>query len=143
RTYLGPHVIIDPPALAREARHLADLGVRDPARLLTIHPGCLVATPWLRAVNRLRELSRGDARHGSCGQGIGEARSYWLRYGADAVFASDLRQPHVLRHKLELQRQRILLELQDFIDRISDDALQEFGIWDLNTEALTCDWHDA
>src|SRR5215472_12462254 len=29
RTYLGPHVVIDPPALAREARHLADLGVPD------------------------------------------------------------------------------------------------------------------
>src|SRR5437763_423175 len=89
RTYLGPNVIIDPPALAREARHLADLGVRDPARLLTIHPRCLVATPWHRALNRLRELARGDAKHGSCGQGIGEARSYWLQYGADSVFAAD------------------------------------------------------
>src|SRR3954467_12593942 len=27
RTYLGPAVVIDPPALAREAQHLAELGV--------------------------------------------------------------------------------------------------------------------
>ncbi|HEV3085477.1 MAG TPA: adenylosuccinate synthetase [Gemmataceae bacterium] len=143
RTYLGPHVIIDPLAMAREAEHLSDLGVHDPARRLTIHSQCLVTTPWLKILNQLRELSRGAAKHGSCGQGIGEARSYWLKNGADAVFAADLRQPDVLRHKLELQRQRILLELQDFIDRISDDALQEFGIWDLNTEAIACDLHEA
>lgn len=143
RTYLGANVVIDPLALAREARHLAELGVRDPARLLTIHPRCLVATPWLQILNRLRELSRGDARHGSCGQGIGEARSYWLRYGEDAVFAADLRHLEPLRHKLELQRQRTLLELQEFIDRIEADALREFDLWELNAEAVAHDLHEA
>src|SRR5438445_6673334 len=53
RTYLGPNVIIDPLALAREAGHLLHLGVPDPARLLTIHPRCLVATPWLQTLNPL------------------------------------------------------------------------------------------
>jgi adenylosuccinate synthase len=143
RTYLGPNVIIDPLALVREARHLTELGVPDPTRLLTIHPRCLVATPWLQTLNRLRELSRGDARHGSCGQGIGEARSYWLKYGEDAVFAADLRQPDRLRHKLELQRQRTLLELQGFIDRINADALHEFDLWELNAEAVAWDLHAA
>src|SRR3954447_3361400 len=42
RTYLGPNVVIDPVALLREARHLAELGVEHPTRLLTIHPSCLV-----------------------------------------------------------------------------------------------------
>src|SRR5436309_13823368 len=42
RTYLGPNVIIDPPALAREAAHLSELGVEDPFALLTVHPRCLV-----------------------------------------------------------------------------------------------------
>ena len=143
RTYLGPNVIIDPLALVREARHLTELGVNDPARLLTIHPRCLVATPWLQVLNRLRELSRGDAKHGSCGQGIGEARSYWLKYGEDAVIAADLRHLDRLRHKLELQRQRTLLELQDFLDRIHADALHEFDLWELNAEAVACDLHGA
>jgi adenylosuccinate synthase len=143
RTYLGPNVIIDPLALVREAAHLAELGVQDPTRLLTIHPRCLVTTPWLQTLNRLRELSRGDAKHGSCGQGIGEARAYWLQHGEDALFAADLRQLDVLRHKLELQRQRTLLELQDFIDRIDAAALREFGLWDLNAEAVACDLHAA
>src|ERR1700731_3720716 len=48
RTYLASPVIIDPLALTREAQHLAELGVQDPAQLLTIHPRCLVATPWLQ-----------------------------------------------------------------------------------------------
>jgi adenylosuccinate synthase len=143
RTYLGANVVIDPLALVREARHLAELGVQDPTHLLTIHPRCLVATPWLQTLNRLRELSRGGARHGSCGQGIGEARSYWLRYGEDAVFAADLRNLDRLRHKLELQRQRTLLELQGFIDRINTDALHEFELWELNAEAVACDLHEA
>jgi adenylosuccinate synthase len=143
RTYLGPNVIIDPLALVREARHLTELGAHDPARLLTVHPRCLVATPWLQALNRLRELSRGDAKHGSCGQGIGEARSYWLRYGEDAVFAADLRHLDQLRHKLELQRQRTLLVLQDFLDRIEGGALHGFDLWELNAEAVARDLHEA
>src|SRR5205807_7007849 len=65
RTYLGPAVVIDPPALLREAAHLRELGVKDPSRLLTAHPHCLVTTVWHKALNRLRELARGDGRHGS------------------------------------------------------------------------------
>jgi adenylosuccinate synthase len=143
RTYLGPNVIIDPLALVLEALDLIELGIQDPFRLLIIHPRCLVTTPWLQILNRLRELSRGDAKHGSCGQGIGEARSYWLKYGEDAVFAADLRHLDRLRHKLELQRQRTLLELQDFIDQIDADDLHEFDLWELNAEAVARDLHEA
>ena len=136
RTYLGPNVVIDPPALLREARHLAELGVDDPTALVTVHPRCLVATVWHRALNQLREMARGADRHGSCGQGIGEARSYWLRHGEDAVFAADLRDPHVLRAKLELLRQRALLEMQDLVGQIGADDLRSFDLWELNTEAV-------
>jgi adenylosuccinate synthase len=139
RTYLGPHVIIDPLALGREARHLSDLGVQGPGQLLTIHPHCLVATRWHRVLNRLRELARGKAKHGSCGQGVGEARSYWLRHGADAVFAADLGDPSVLRHKLELQRQRALLECQDLLECVSGDDLQELDLWSTNSEDVACE----
>jgi adenylosuccinate synthase len=143
RTYLGPNVIIDPLALVREARHLAELDVPDPFRLLTIHPRCLVTTPWHQILNHLRELSRGNAKHGSCGQGIGEARSYWLKYGEDAVFAADLRHLDQLRHKLELQRQRTLLELQEFIDRIDGESLHEFDLWELSEETVAWDLYEA
>jgi adenylosuccinate synthase len=143
RTYLGPDVIIDPVALAREAEHLAELGVQHPGHLLTVHPQSLVTTPWLRLLNQLRELSRGEAKHGSCGQGIGEARAYWLKHGADTVFAADLRDRHALRHKLELQRQRILLECQDLLERVDGTALQDLDLWNLNAEDVACTMNDA
>ncbi len=136
RTFLGPNVVIDPPARRREADHLAVLGVHEPLGLLTIHPRCLVATFWHRMLNRMRELARGADRHGSCGQGIGEARVYWLEHGQDAVFAADLLDPHTLREKVELLRQRTLLKMQDLADRISSDHLHELDLWNLTTEGV-------
>ena len=143
RTFLGPNVIIDPPALRREAQHLVELGVAHPARLLTIHPDCLVTTPWLRLLNQLREHARGADRHGSCGQGIGEARCYWLKHGRDAVVAADLRDRHVLRAKLEIQRQRVLLESQELLPRITGDVLAEMELWRLNATAVTDELAEA
>ncbi len=143
RTYLGPRVVIDPLAILREAAHLSELGVKDPLSLLIVHPRCLVTTLWHRTLNRLRELSRGADRHGSCGQGIGEARSYWLAHGADAIFAADLADLDFLRDKLELQRQRALLELQGFIGRIDPGALEAMDLWELTAEAAAADLHDA
>ncbi len=139
KTYLGPNVIIDPPAMLREARHLAELGVDNPTDLLAVHPRCLVTTVWHRALNQLRELSRDAGKHGSCGQGIGEARSYWLKHGEDALFAADLRDGSALRDKLELLRQRALLELQDFIHLVGDGPLRELDLWGLTTEAVARD----
>lgn len=141
RTYLGPAVVIDPPAMFREAQHLVELGVPAPLRLVTVHPRCLVTTPWLKLLNRLRELSRGSDRHGSCGQGIAEARTYWLRHGEDAVFAADLRTPETLRHKLELQRQRVLLECQPLLATCPADALHDLGVdaWESGVEELAAE----
>jgi adenylosuccinate synthase len=132
-------VIIDPPALRREAAHLASLGVHAPEALLVIHPRCLVTTFWHRTLNRLRELARGGERHGSCGQGIGEARSYWLRYGGDALFAADLRDAEALRGKLELLRQRALLELQELTGKVAGPDLRELDLWHVDTEAVAAD----
>lgn len=143
RTYLGPQVIINPPALLREAEHLAELGVADPLRLVTVHPRCLVTTPWLTLLNHVRELARGDDKHGSCGQGIGETRAYWLEYGADSVVAADLPDLLTLRAKLELQRQRVLLKLQDLFPRVSDDTLRELDVWALNSEEIARELHEA
>src|SRR6478672_9818770 len=117
RTFLAPRMIINPTALGKEAAHLEELGVADPYRMLTVHPGCLVSTWFHQALNQLRELSRGDGRHGSCGHGIGETRSYWLRHGDDAIRAADLRDRAMLAEKLELLRQRFFLDLQEFADR--------------------------
>jgi adenylosuccinate synthase len=114
-TYLGRQMIIHPRAMHREAAHLLELTGEDPFQQLQVHPQALVTTVYHQELNRLRELSRGAKRHGSCGHGIGETRSYWLKYGSDAIFAADLHDDESLEPKLELLRQRALLEMQEFI----------------------------
>jgi adenylosuccinate synthase len=119
-TYIGPQVVINPTALVREADHLKRLGVADPFATLTVHPDAPVSTFFHQSLNRLRERARGDRPHGSCGQGIGEARHDWLRHGSDAVRARDLEDGPRLRRKLELLRQRTLLELQGLARSVAD-----------------------
>jgi adenylosuccinate synthase len=135
-TYLGPRVIINPTALVREAAHLEEMGVRDPFATLTVHPHALVSTFFHQALNRLREISRGDRRHGSCGHGIGETRSYWLRYGSDAVCARDLKDGAGLRDKLELLRQRTLNDLQGFAQQIPPEDEDQADLLEIATEAV-------
>jgi adenylosuccinate synthase len=135
-TYLGPEVIINPTALVREADHLRALGVPDPFETLTVHPDALVSTFFHQALNRLREIARGDAPHGSCGHGIGEVRSGWLRHGSDAVCARDLRDKTLLRRKLELLRQRTLADLQDFARQVPPGNEEEADLLGVSTEAV-------
>lgn len=44
----------------------------DNIRKIIIHEECLVITPYHKILNKIRELSRGVNKHGSCGMGIGE-----------------------------------------------------------------------
>jgi adenylosuccinate synthase len=74
RTHLGPEMAVDPYAVHREAEALARVGVPDALAGLTIDPGAVLATPWHAIVNRVRELARGGARHGTTGRGVAEAK---------------------------------------------------------------------
>ncbi len=120
-TYLGEQMIINPAAMCREAQHLLEMTGEDPFLKLLVHPCALVSTVYHQQLNRLRELSRGAGRHGSCGHGIGETRNYWLKYGHDAVVAADLKESETLASKMELLRQRTLLEVQQFVAYVPVD----------------------
>lgn len=107
RTHLSRFMIVHPGGLRREAEVLAGLGVEDAWQRLTISAEALLITPFLQAANRLREILRGQGRHGSCGIGVGEAVSHSLRFPEDAVRLSDLRdEPGLVR---KLQRQQAVL----------------------------------
>ncbi|WP_239004176.1 adenylosuccinate synthetase [Nocardia panacis] len=97
-TLLSRHMLVEPIALAGEARRLAALGIPDPLALLWIDGRALLTTPIHRAANRAREDTRGASRHGSCGLGIGETARYALEFDAPRVV--DCRRPAVLRAKL-------------------------------------------
>jgi adenylosuccinate synthase len=128
-TYLGEQTIINLPAMHREAEHLLEMTGENPFAKLVVHPRALVSTADQQQINRLRELARGANRHGSCGHGIGETRNYWLRHGQDAVFAADLADRETLGGKLELLRQRVLLEAQDLLDSVPADERWRLNIF--------------
>ena len=128
-TYLGEQTIINLPAMHNEAEHLREMIGEDPFLKLLVHPRALVSTVYHQQLNRIRELSRGAGRHGSCGHGIGETRNYWLQHGQDAVFAADLKDREALAGKIELLRQRVLLEAQELVDRVPADEHWRLGVF--------------
>ncbi|HEX9034800.1 MAG TPA: adenylosuccinate synthetase [Streptosporangiaceae bacterium] len=114
RTHLSRFMLVDPLALAAEAAHLAESGVRDALDRLTVDRDALLTTPYHRAANRARELARPAVeRHGSCGMGIGETMRYALDSPADAPRAGDCDAPRTLARKLRLLRDWLAAELGD------------------------------
>lgn len=117
-TYLGRHMIIEPIMLAKEASELACKGIDNPMGNLFINTHSLVTTPWHALLNRMQETYRGNSgftnRHGSCGVGVGTTRKYWLDYGTDALTAKDCREPEIAAEKMELIKQRLVAEADNF-----------------------------
>jgi adenylosuccinate synthase len=113
RTHLSRFMLVDPLTMMNEAAALREqLGVQ-PWRGLTVDPRCVIITPFHKQVNRLREMARGLARHGSCGMGVGVAREWQLKYGDAVLYAEDVLDTQKVTEKL-----RFLLNL----------ACQEFGV---------------
>src|SRR6266545_215189 len=111
-THLSRFMLLDPLAMVAEERHLQSLGVPDAFQRTTIDERALVITPFQRAANRLKELARGDGRHGSCGMGIGETMADYLRYGDRVVLAGDLASSDALRAKLAFVRAANLAKIE-------------------------------
>ena len=112
RTFLSRHVLVHPTALAVEARVLASKGVADPLGRVRISERARVITPYHQAANRLREMARGGARHGSCGVGVGETVAHALAHPDEAVVAGDWREPRRLAGTLARVRERLRAELR-------------------------------
>lgn len=75
RTFISEHMLFDPLAMLREAAELHQLGIVDIFDRTTIDPEAVVITPFHIALNRIIEITRGAAAHGSCGVGLGVARA--------------------------------------------------------------------
>jgi len=118
RTHLSRFMITQPLALFAEERHLRSLGVQDAFERLSIERGALVTTPFQQAANRLKEIARGEGRHGSCGMGVGETMSDWLTHGADVLFAGDLGQRQTVIKKLGFLRDAKMAELEQLLPQL-------------------------
>lgn len=69
-TYLASKFIINPYVLKME--RLALEGHRADNTIIMAHQDCRITSIFDMALNSIRELSRGNGRHGSCGMGINE-----------------------------------------------------------------------
>lgn len=97
-TYLSQHMMVNPQVLATEAAALVDLGIEEPFKRMWINEQASVTTPYHVALNRLKEMSRGDDRHGSCGLGIGETMED--RLSSNGMRWQDINDPVALRRCL-------------------------------------------
>ena len=99
-TYLSRFMLVDPLALITEAEHLQYPSVGPPLNRVMIDRRALLTTPFHSAANKAKEVARGDARHGSCGMGIGETMAFSIANPDDAPTVADTQDTKVLRRKL-------------------------------------------
>lgn len=100
RTFLSRDVVVHPTALLYEEAALRAVDVTDALERLHVSENALVITPYHQALNRLRELARGAARHGSCGVGVGETVAHDRAAPDEAIRMRELADPARLRRKL-------------------------------------------
>jgi adenylosuccinate synthase len=115
RTLLASPVLIEPYAIFNEAAHLESVGVRAPIGRLMIDRRCPVITPAHQAANRLREIARGSAAHGTCGMGVGETMADVIDRPDEVICAGELGDGQVVRRKLMRLIERKQAELCDAI----------------------------
>jgi adenylosuccinate synthase len=125
RTYLSGSMLLHPFAMLAEERHLQKLGVRDAFQRTSLERNALVITPFQQAANRLKEIGRGDQRHGSCGLGIGETMADWLAFGAQALVAGDLSQRELVVKKLKLIRDAKIAQLETVLTDLAGNPQAE------------------
>jgi adenylosuccinate synthase len=106
-------MVVDPIALSVEAEQLTAVGVPGIWELMSVDERALLATPWHRAANRIREARRGADRHGSCGMGVGETMAFSLAHPDNAPRAGDILAPRRLTARLTAVRDALTDELGD------------------------------
>jgi len=120
RTHLSRFMLVNPPNMLNEAAHLIALGITDIWQRTTVDAAAPVITPWHRDANRLRELARGDRRHGSCGQGIGEVMADMERDPGSVLRVGDLLQPGLVDRLRVIRRAKYMQLLHDVPYRPQD-----------------------
>lgn len=132
-----------------EEQQLQALGVSDAFERLTISEDALVVTLIHAAANQLRELARGEARHGSCGVGVGEAMKDSLEHSQDLVIrVRDLLDKKLLREKLLALQSAKREELRtdgviDLVRHIREAAVLLDELWDAGLVELSIQDLDA
>lgn len=95
--YIGNGVVLSPEALLREIDELTAAGLQVAERL-RISEGCPLILPYHVALDQAREASKGDAKIGTTGRGIGPC--YEDKVARRAIRLHDLMFPERFKSKL-------------------------------------------
>lgn len=129
--FIGNGVVLAPDALLDEMQKLTDKGV--PVRdRLRISPSCPLIMPYHIALDKARELRRGDSAIGTTGRGIGPA--YEDKVGRRALKVADL-------YRADLPER-----LRELVDYHNFSLTQYYGVAAIDFEetlALCRQWRDA
>ncbi|KKS30641.1 MAG: Adenylosuccinate synthetase [Parcubacteria group bacterium GW2011_GWC2_42_11] len=123
RTFLSRYMLLDPYALLAESYGLEKLGIQNPMARIMVDGEALVVTPFHKAANRLREVLRGDGRHGSVGMGIGETMADMIAFPHLAVRAQDLRSIETVERKCRGLQELKYAEFKELFAVISATGL--------------------
>jgi len=115
RTLLSRYMLVNPLSVMTENEVLQSKGITDALERLLIDRLCPVITPMSVIVNRMEEIFRGNSRHGSCGQGVGQTMKDVEILGSQTLLMGDLADAKILRQKL------------DFLWRIKLDLAQQLA----------------
>lgn len=128
RTLLGQHVMVSPTQMLNEAEVLRNHGITGFMDRTYVDERCLITTPFHAAVNRLKELARGNSRHGSCGSGIGETRNFAIQWPSMALYAADLCSRDLYMPKLERMRTMLLVEMNGTLASSGDELAKQMHV---------------
>lgn len=127
-TVLLHPVVIHPTALLYEYECLRNKGVSDAMERLIISSRCRVITPFHQSAGRIREIMRGSSAHGTCGTGFGEAVHHSSAHPDEFLTYGELSDSKITESKLEMIRQRFLLEFKDSAAFFAQPARDEFSL---------------
>ena len=96
---IGNGVVVDPWALIAEIEGLQSQGIEITPKNLMISEHCPIILPLHSSLDKAMEASRGEAKIGTTGRGIGPA--YEDKTGRRALRMCDLAHPETLEPKLE------------------------------------------
>ena len=96
---IGNGVVIDPEALLSEIARVRSQGLVVTPETLRIAENAVLILPMHGAIDRAREVARGDRKIGTTGRGIGPA--YEDKVARRAIRVCDLAEPETLASKLD------------------------------------------
>lgn len=134
RTHLSRFMFVNPLAMLPEAAHLYSIGVSDIWQRTSVDEAAVVITPWHIYANQLREIARGNDRHGSTGNGVGEAKVDFLNDPSMALRVGDLQNPKRLRAKLQAIRDTKYRQLREELIGIA--AVRSLPEWYVFTDDM-------